>query len=225
MTQDVATTPLNLFGQADDTYLGSNEDDITEEVPEDKTPDDQDDENRTSAGDDLENQFHPDDGSEDIAGDGLPAGANEFVKAAGHEPNFEKLPEDKSTNKVNFDADALARLNLLLDDCESVLQQQRQINSDTKKLIEALYDNNQKFNGNLDVMHVVVKNHIDTYFKDYFDNVVKNFNAMKKASFVWYKNMDNEKSKAAKTIYSSAKLVPYATALLFACLVAIIIKR
>ena len=225
MTQELANAPLNLFGQADDSYLGANEDDITEEVPEDKTPDDQDNEGRTSSEDDPENQFPPDDGSEDVAGDGVPAGANEFAKDAGYERNFKKLPEDKSTNKVNFDADALARFNLLLDDCQSVLQQQRQINSDTKKLIEALYDNNQKFNGNLDVMHVVVKNHIDTYFKDYFDNVVKNFNAMKKASFVWYKNMDNEKSKAAKTIYSSAKLIPYATALLFACLVAIIIKR
>lgn len=73
-------------------------------------------------------------------------------------------------------------------------------------------------------MPVLVKNHVDFMFKDYFEKVVKNFNAMKKASFVWYKNMDNEKSEAAKKIYSSAKLVPYTLALVCICLVAIIIK-
>lgn len=132
-------------------------------------------------------------------------------------PEKEQIPD-------KLDENIISKIDTLLETYQHLADDQKKIHADIQKLIQELAENNSKLNGNLNNMPVLVKNHVDFMFKDYFEKVVKNFNAMKKASFVWYKNMDNEKSEAAKKIYSSAKLVPYTLALVCICLVAIIIK-
>lgn len=244
----------SLFGKAAEGYQpeeltsGNGESDSDaelQEVPEKENNNPEDNADNSSSEDDRSN-YIPDDSDDEVPGDGVPPDAQEYidhpVKNVPGTPGVINTEEESSRMQAEcqqkpvplmpekeqipdkLDENIISKIDTLLETYQHLADDQKKIHADIQKLIQELAENNAKLNSNLNNMPVFVKNHVDFMFKDYFEKVVKNFNAMKKASFVWYKNMDNEKSEAAKKIYSSAKLVPYTLALVCICLVAIIIK-